>query len=128
MRRTCGYGLGETENSSRMEISTIESLLGTVGQKQLFGYIRLIVEGEWHLEDLGGIMPLDLSLVMNKVLTDPDSQEHDAIYTDGCMVLVSGEVINSIFKVSEMIQPPIEDKKTSEKAMGSKDIFGNNFR
>ena len=103
-----------------IEISSIESLLGDSGTKLLLGYITQPKEGIWYLEDLGAMIPLNLSNAdfYSKVL-----------YTQGSVVLVEGKLgSEGVFDAMVIAAPPVEDRESSLKSMGIVDPFGNNMR
>ena len=75
--------------SDSIQLSTIESMLGSSGAKVLFGILTQPEEGAWFLEDLGSMVQLDLSHVTTKPL----------LYTEGSVVVVQGELHHGLFKV-----------------------------
>lgn len=72
-----------------LQLSTIESLLGSTGTKVLFGMLTQPEEGAWYLEDLGALIRLDLS----------HAHTTNNFFTEGCQVVVQGEYSNSVFHV-----------------------------
>lgn len=110
-------GSSATDEKPRTDICTIESLLGSGGVKILLGLLTQIVEGQWHMEDLGSIIRLDLS---NTYTNDYN--------TEGCFVLVEGELVNGLFRVNRMWQPELEEREMSINAIGTTDVFANDIR
>ena len=70
-------------------MSSIESLLGSVGTRVLFGMLTQPEEGAWFLEDLGSMIKLDLSR----------AQTYNVFFTEGSQVVVQGELVDSVFRV-----------------------------
>eukprot|EP00981_Chlorochromonas_danica_P000253 scaffold61_cov180-Ochromonas_danica.AAC.5 len=102
------------QNADSDEISTVESLLGSSGVKILVGYLTQPEEGQWCLEDLTGLILLDLS----SALTYP------LLYTEGSIVVLQGERNHlNMFVVQVMGFPPAEERATTLKALNMIDTF-----
>lgn len=50
------------------------------------------------------------------------------MYTEGCIVIVEGTLLGSVFQVQAMTFPPIEKRRDTLTALGNVDVFGNNTR
>ena len=109
-----------SNTNNLIEISSIESLLGDSGTKLLLGYITQPKEGIWYLEDLGAMIPLNLS---NATFLE------DILYTQGSVVLVEGKLgTEGVFDAMVIAAPPVEEREFSLSRMGIIDPFGNNMR
>ena len=103
------------DNGGCLEVSTIESLLGSTGTKVLFGMLVNPEEGSWFLEDLSSIIRLDLT----KVQTGND----DVLYTVGCQVIVLGQLRQgaNVFVAEGMGFPHMESRNETLNAMNITD-------
>jgi DNA polymerase epsilon subunit 2 len=61
--------------------------------KVLFGMLTQPEEGEWYLEDLGSTIKLDLHR----------ANTFQLFFTEGCQVVVQGELIDGVFRVQVVI-------------------------
>jgi len=115
-------GMGNSVKAGEVhELSTIESLLGSSGVRVLLGILTQPAEGSWHLEDLGSIIRLDLR----------HAQASSALFTEGSVVLVQGELCPSdpsLLVVNVIGLPPAERREVTLDALGIIDPFGNNTR
>jgi len=100
-----------------VELTPIESLLGARGTKRLLGMITSRQEGEFYLEDLNGSIKLDLS----------QAQITAGLFTENCIVLAEGEVLDQIFAVHMMGFPPPETRQQTTQVMLHMDRFGTNY-
>ncbi|KAM3567968.1 hypothetical protein VYU27_009899, partial [Nannochloropsis oceanica] len=108
-----------------LKLVTVDSLLGTHGEKNLLGCITQVEEGRFYLEDMTGHIPLDFSDLLT-------SQTHDAsllngLFTENSLVLVGGEVLDDVFRVWNMGFPFPEARQDTLKHMRSLEIFGPGF-
>jgi len=116
-----GGGGGGGAGKEVHELATIESLLGSKGQRVLLGMLTQPEEGVWHLEDLGASIRLDFS----------NALAMDFLYTEGSIVTVQGELSeydSTRFAVHVMGMPHAEEREKTLTAMSITDPFGNNTR
>ena len=71
------------------QIIPIESLIGSSGTHCLLGMLSQLEEGRIFLEDVNSRVELDLS----------ECQSHNGLFTEGCIVLVEGEMADDRFQV-----------------------------
>jgi hypothetical protein len=71
-------------------------------------------EGSWCLEDLTSVIKLDLS----------KAEKSHLFYTEGCQVVVAGEMINGVFVVQCITFPPLEEREKTLTSLGVNDVFG----
>lgn len=101
------------------KITTIESMLGKSGVRFLLG---MIVPGmdpsTYSLEDDSA------SVLMNLEHADIVT---DGIFTEQCIVLVEGEVVNGVLQVYRMGHPIVETRQDAIKDMGlaASDVFSS---
>ena len=107
-------------SDSIIELSTIESLLGSEGTKCLFGMLTQPESGKIFLEDLTSSIQLDLSACE---VYDPN-----VFYTLGSQVIVSGELKDRVFRTSQLMFPPAESRAKSLSAMNLLDPYGKFIR
>ena len=94
---------GDDEEDEYTEIVTIESLLGQVGTKCIFGQLAQLTEGIYSLEDVHSNITLNLN--------SPHLKLSAGLFTEGCMVLVEGETKDDgAFHASTIISPPSETR------------------
>ena len=106
------------KDESNTTISTIDSLLGSSGDRVLFGCLIQVEEGCYYLEDKSGAVPL---LFGDHSLIGP------GLYTEGCMVLVDGCMDsrgNGQLEVNTICFPPLESRRQSFEAIRSVDLYG----
>jgi hypothetical protein len=53
--------MGTSDHGGRVEIATVDSLLGVDESRVLVGILTQSKDGFWCLEDLGAVIELDLS-------------------------------------------------------------------
>ena len=106
------------KDDTNTTISTIDSLLGSSGDRVLFGCLIQVEEGCYYLEDKTGAVPLSFG-------------EHSLIgpglFTEGCMVLVDGcmdSYGNGQLEVNTICFPPLESRRQSFEAIRSVDLYG----
>ena len=106
-----------TSASSRdkayVELSTLDSLVGITGHRNLLGMITQRDEGHYWLEDLNGSVRMDLSNC---------KKISGGLFTEGCVVVASGTVHEDVFYVEAMGFPPPEDRMKTLQNMQTLDI------
>jgi len=108
------------EDGEATPISTIESLMGQVGKKCIFGQLSQLTEGVYSLEDPHAHIPLNL--------TSPELMLSSGLFTEGCMVLVEGETRDDgVFHASTLISPPAEPRMKTLTACPPLDWLGSNL-
>ncbi len=101
-------------NRDYIELSTIDTLLGSQGGvKWLLGMLCEVEEGSFYLEDMNAHVPLDLS----GAVTTP------GMFTENCIVLTEGEMVDGQFRVKIMGFPPPQQRTESLEAIGTFDLF-----
>ena len=106
----------ELNNSSAprqyIEITSLDSLVGLSGQKNLLGMLTQREEGVYYLEDLNGSIQLNLQ----------NAKPTAGLFTEGCIVVADGILHEDIFYVKAMGFPPPEDRVETLSAMSTLDI------
>lgn len=104
-------------------LHTVESLLGSTGSKCIFGMITQPEEGRYHLEDLTGLVEIDISNLSREAGAGSDNS---IITTEGSQVLLKGvyNQARKCFEVSSVTMPPSEDRERALTSMGLVDSFG----
>ena len=100
-----------------VELTPLDSLLGSSGQKCLLGMLTQHEEGHYCLEDLNTSVRIDLS----------QAQTTEGIFTENCIVMVEGELRDDdIFHISMMGFPPTETRAETVAVMGANqlDVLG----
>ncbi|KAI3649999.1 hypothetical protein MP228_005631 [Amoeboaphelidium protococcarum] len=102
---------------SKITLTRIKNLLGCEGQEfTLLGMLSCLNQGEIHLEDL------DASV---KLIIESDTEVEMGIFTETCIVLVSGVYFGpGGFRATVISQPPIECKLDSLQYLRRLDYFG----
>ena len=101
-------------------LCTIESLMGQSGRRVIFGQLCQLTEGSYSLEDIHSHISLDLS--------SPELVMSSGLFTEGCMVLVEGEVQDAgSFRAATLIQPPAEPKALTIKTFPALDWLGSDI-
>ena len=80
-------GAASTKAVDYCQLTPIESLPSAVGKHYLLGMLTELEEGSLYLEDLNANVKLDLSTVVTSA----------GIFTDHCIVLVEGEMVDGVF-------------------------------
>lgn len=111
--------MGSKTAVDKVELSTISSLLGIEAQRILLGYLTMPREDAWFLEDLGSVVALDFSSVV---------EVPERLYTVGSIVILQGCMVGTVFKVQAIALPPAEARGDTLLAMGLVDAFGNGTR
>lgn len=112
-----------SKKSSYFELTGIESLRAGQGEKLVLGMLTQLEEDTWYLEDLNGVVRLDLSQVTITA----------GLHTDGSFVIAQGVLIEEestspIFVVSAMGTPPLETREQTIEVLGnSANLFGGQF-
>jgi len=114
---TTASGAGGDGAEGAVRITSIEGLLGSVGEKILLGIIVQVEEGRYYLEDPTAQIPIDLS--MGEFLSDGFITEHS-------ICLVEGEIVDGILVVKRIGHPIYESRKEAIDAIGlaNSDLFG----
>ncbi|CEG41728.1 dna polymerase epsilon [Plasmopara halstedii] len=94
-----------------IELSRIESLLGTSGVRRVIGMLGQDERKRYYLEDFTSRIVIDLS----------DATYTDGLFTINCVVLVEGEVVDDVLHVQSMGFPPPETKQASLEVLGGLD-------
>ena len=108
-----GNGGGASE--SRVPLTSIEALTGSVGTHTILGILDQENDGTWFLEDPDSKVPVDLT---------------HAVFSQGLITqcgvyLARGSINNGTFVVSALGIPPIESREETLAALGSSlDYFG----
>eukprot|EP00953_Heterococcus_sp_UTEX-ZZ885_P027635 14806-Heterococcus_DN1.PRE.4 len=97
-----------------LKITPLDSLLGSHGTKCLLGMLTQPSEGNYHIEDLTCQVPLDLS----------NAQCTAGLFTENCIIVTEGEMIDGKFRVNMMGFPPPETRAVTVQAIGHADTFG----
>jgi len=109
------FAVTVSDSKEFYQLTQIEELSGSeTGVKYILGMISQPSPGEFALEDLTGAINVDLSRAETTV----------GFFTEGCIVIVVGEVVNGILQVSMIGLPPPEAAQTTRQALGSLDFFG----
>ncbi|XP_068948073.1 DNA polymerase epsilon subunit 2 isoform X1 [Petaurus breviceps papuanus] len=110
-------GAHPDERSSKFQLKTIETLLGStakIGEVIVLGMITQMKEGKYFLEDPTGTVQLNLS----------KAQFHSGLYTESCFVLAEGWFEDQVFHVNAFGFPPIEPSSTTRAYYGNINFFG----
>ena len=93
---------GGAETAS-IELTPIDSLLGAKGTLVLLGMLTQREDGKYHLEDLNGSIPVNLSR----------ARITKGLFTLGCIVVMEGAIneVNGEFIVETMGFPPPESRE-----------------
>ena len=115
--------LGASKTDDEIELSSIDSLLGNVEERVLLGYLVMPSEDSYYLEDLTGLIPLDLSTM------EVDRQVFmRRLFTLGTIVIVEGKLSEGVFHVKAFAMPPAEKRMITLNAMNVVDTFGTGTR
>lgn len=112
--------LSLAKQSPYFRLTGIESLAGTKGERLVLGMLTQLEEGTWYLEDLNGVIRIDLS-----------QASHTAgLHTECSFVIAKGKIVEiegeePYFQVSLMGTPPYETREASLNAMSrNSNLFG----
>jgi DNA polymerase epsilon subunit 2 len=98
-----------------LSLSDVEALQPNSGQQCVLGLLCEPSEGEYHLEDLTGFVPVDLSR----------ARPLEGLFTLGCIVLVEGELTaEGIFEVSMLSHPFPEEREATRAVLDGMCAFG----
>lgn len=101
-----------------LKLQTVDYLLTlskvTLDRTLILGALCQISEGKWFLEDITGIVELNLI----------HAKFHSGFFNENCLVLVNGYYEDRILHVSSMVLPPGEDYKSSRPSFGNINYFG----
>ena len=75
-------------------------------------------EGVWYLEDLTSLIRLEWA----------QPEYHPFLFTEGCHVVVQGDMVGDRFRVQVIGMPPAEQRDMTLKMMGISHVFGSEFR
>eukprot|EP00937_MAST-01D_sp_MAST-1D-sp2_P002524 g2524.t1 len=106
-------------NRDYIELTPLDSLLGSSGAKCLLGMLCQQEEGAYCLEDATSSITLDLSRCRTT----------DGIFTENCIVMVEGELVDDVFVASMMGFPPPEPRAETMRVMGPTqlDVLGASY-
>lgn len=111
------------KKSPFFQLTGIESLSGSKGEKFVLGMLTQLEEGIWYLEDLNGTVKLDLS----------QTSITAGLHTECSFVILQGTVSEEVgqdlvFQVSAMGTPPFEKREDTIAALGKDaNLFGGQF-
>jgi DNA polymerase epsilon subunit 2 len=115
--------------SPYLQLTAIDSLRGTHGDRLVLGMLTQLEEGSWFLEDINGSIEVDLS----------EAHTTAGLHTDSSFVIAQGQMIDlevddgvdsdrPIFKVFAMGTPPLEEREKTFKALGREaHLFGGRY-
>lgn len=112
-----------SSKKSYFELTGVESLRAGQGEKLVLGMLTQLEEDTWSLEDINGVVRLDLSQVTITA----------GLHTDGSFVIAQGMLIEEdgtspIFVVTAMGTPPLETREQTINALGnSANLFGGQY-
>lgn len=111
------------KNSPYFELTGIESLAGSKGEKFVLAMLAQLEDGNWYMEDINGTVKVDLS---EASITAGLHTESSFVIAQGVLVEEEGE--DPIFRVSAMGSPPFEKRDDSLIALGKDaNVFGGHF-
>lgn len=122
-RPSASGNFSSRKGSPYYELTGIESLSGSKGDKLVLGMLTQLEQGVWYLEDLNGDVKIDLS----------DARVTSGMHTEGSFVIVQGQILENdgeepVFKVHAMGTPPNESRDDSITALGrDANLFGGQF-
>lgn len=115
--------LSIAKKSPYFQLTGIESLSGSKGEKLVLGMLTQLEEGVWFLEDLNGTVRLDLSQAS---VTAGLHTECSFVIAQGLYIEDEGEA--PLFQVSAMGTPPLETREDSIIALGrNANLFGGQY-
>lgn len=101
-------------------LTPVESLVGNPGRKLTFGLLTRLQDDthrRWGIEDLHKVYPLELTLT-----------ESEHLLTDGCFVLVEGELVGDHFLAHQIEVPQAVPRQvTEEKDQMPMQVFGGDL-
>ena len=100
--------------SSSNKLSTVKSLLGVTGERVVFGMLTRNSQGDLILEDLNNTIPINVD----------GAKIEEGIYTDHCLVLAEGKLVQGIFEVHSLAMPPVEEAEVTLSTFTNVDMFG----
>lgn len=115
--------------SPYLQLTAIDSLRGTHGDRLVLGMLTQLEEGSWFLEDLNGSIEVDLS----------EAHTTAGLHTDSSFVIAQGQLIEGvggegaagereIFKVFAMGTPPLEEREKTLQVLGREaHLFGGRY-
>ena len=115
--------LTSSKKSPYFQLTGVESLQGTKGERLVLGMLTQLEEGKWFLEDLHGTVRVDLS---NVTCTAGLHTESSFVIAQG--ILVDSNNSEAVFQVSAMGTPPLELRENSIESLGKDaNLFGGQF-
>lgn len=106
-----------SKSANYLQLTDVEALQGTIGQQCVLGLLCEPAEGTYHLEDMTGSVPLDLTHCEVKA----------GIFTLGCLVLVEGEyTLTGVFEAKVLCFPPPEPRERTRALLEGLPAFGVN--
>ncbi|KAG5179611.1 DNA polymerase alpha/epsilon subunit B-domain-containing protein [Tribonema minus] len=97
-----------------IKLTSLDSLLGSHGGKCIMGMLTQPSEGAYHIEDLTCQVPIDVS----------GAGYTAGMFTENCVVVAEGEMVDGAFRIDMMGFPPPELRKATALAIGQPDLFG----
>ncbi|PWZ02294.1 DNA polymerase epsilon, subunit B [Testicularia cyperi] len=109
-------GNGKRDRDSFMKLTSTKNLLGRQGQRfLLFGILSTSSDGRYELEDLDGVVGLDLQ----------DAIPGEGIFTEGSLILVEGEYTDEErIRVFAIGHPPSENRAAARQIHAHADVLG----
>ncbi|XP_015609962.1 DNA polymerase epsilon subunit 2 isoform X2 [Cephus cinctus] len=107
--------LGET-SIGRCKLTPIEYLLSESRTINVYvmGLLSQLVEGQYYLEDISGVVKIDLK----------NAKFQDGLIVDGSIVLANGNYDDNILYVKDIGFPPAEASNISRAPFGDHNTFG----
>ncbi|KAG8827357.1 DNA-directed DNA polymerase epsilon, subunit B [Serendipita sp. 401] len=104
------------DRANYLKLTSTKNLLGRAGGRfLLFGMLTRSPEGRLCLEDLDGIVPLNIS----------NTGPSEGLFTEGCFVLVEGDYNDDgVLDVIAIGHPPSERRATARSIYGHIDFLG----
>lgn len=103
-------------NQETIELSTLESLAGSAGEKFVIGSLNIGPDGCWRLEDLSTTVKINLQHMQ---------ETSSGFFTESCVVMARGVMEHGEFQVHFMTQPASELRENSIAAHSSCHFFGS---
>ena len=100
-----------------VELTPLESLLGTEERAVVMGMVTQQEAGQFFLEDGHTRLPLDLH----------DCGTTTGIFTEHSMVVAQGVLLDGVFKVETLGFPPPESRQESLRCMSDVNFWGDNY-
>ena len=108
-------GAASSKESTYLQITPLESLPSAVGKHYLLAMLTELEEGTLYLEDLNANVKLDLSAVVAA----------DGIFTDHCIVLVEGSMVDGVFHAVVRRGAQCTARRVGRASSASRSCFGS---